>query len=105
MRALLTPLFLVSCLVGTHSHGSSAVMEKVKTGILPSGDTYSIYKVACKDQTSADVARTQRGHRWCASNGSELSCFRHPEQAADTACMNMDIAATDTDADSANAYQ
>ena len=105
MRTMLLPLFFFSYLVGAQALASSSTMERVKSGILPTGAVYNIYQVTCKDQTSAELARTQRGRRWCTSYGGELQCFKRPEHAADVACLSADLAATANGADSSTSYQ
>ena len=105
MRTLLTPLFFFSCLVGAQALASTPTMERVKSGILPTGAVYNIYEVSCKDQTSAELARTQRGRRGCTSYAGELQCFKRAEQAADVACLSADLAATGRGADPSTSYQ
>jgi hypothetical protein len=84
---------LLICLAGAQAYGSDpARMEKIKTGILPSGELYSIYEVVCHDQTPANVASLNRGRRWCTSRQGELTCYSGSTRATEVACMDTSVA-------------
>ncbi len=87
MRPLQSTVSLVIALFSASVIAGSAVSkDKVKTGILPSGDLYSIYEVSCADDSKTQIAVLDRRHNWCVMDGIDLDCFRMPEQAADQAC-------------------
>ena len=67
---------------------SAVSKDKIKTGILPSGDVYSIYEVSCADDSTTHIAMMDRRHKWCRVDGMNLDCYRMPEQAADQACAS-----------------
>ena len=96
MRYLLTPLGATIWLFGAQVLASEVpAMERVKTGILPAGGFYSIYEVGCHDQTSASIARLERGRRWCSTYNGELSCVDQARHAMEMACADHDLAAID----------
>ena len=93
MRSLVTILVATIWLAGGQTMASEGpVMERVKTGILPSGDFYSIYEVVCQDDTSASIARLERGRRWCATLNGELNCVDEAVHATDMACAGNGLA-------------
>jgi hypothetical protein len=67
--------------------------EKVKTGILPSGELYSLYQVSCGNSTTT-IASMERRTRWCTQAGDGLSCYRTADQAGEKACSLTSIAAS-----------
>ena len=90
--------FLASLLVffGAFAQASSTYhTEKVKTGILPSGDFFSIYEVDCPDKFTAAVARLDGNTRWCTSYDGELSCFLRKQEASLKACGSRAVASRD----------
>jgi hypothetical protein len=60
--------------------------EVVKTGILPSGGFYSIYEVACRDNSQANIVSLAERSRWCAGSEGELVCFKRSQLASKAAC-------------------
>ena len=106
MRVLLTPLVLTFFLAAAVAQAAGAIpLEKVKTGILPSGGLYRIYKVTCHDQSSASVVSTQRRGRWCVDYDGQLSCFRESQEASKVACSSTGLAASEDDLDALDAFQ
>ena len=76
--------------------GDSAAREKkIKTGILPTGGFYSLYEVACPDNSTVTIASMEGRTRWCTVSGGDLSCYRMPEQATYRACDYLRLAAAD----------
>ncbi len=69
--------------------------KKIKTGILPTGEFYSLYEVSCPDDSTATIASMEGRTRWCTLSGGELSCFRMAEQASYSACDYLRVAAND----------
>ena len=69
--------------------------KKIKTGILPTGEFYSLYEVSCPDDSTATIASMEGRTRWCTLAGGELSCFRMAEQASYSACDYLRVAAND----------
>jgi len=67
-------------------------LEKLKTGILPSGGFYSIYAVACGDKAPSTIASSHRRTRWCASYDGQLNCFRSAKEASSLACSGNTVA-------------
>lgn len=80
-------------------------MKKIKTGILPSGEFYTLYEATCLDQTTASLASLDRRTSWCLQNAGELSCFRQSREALHAACLSEDIASTESDLDTINSFQ
>jgi len=106
MKLIKPGIFLAAlCSVGVVQASGSISMEKIKTGILPSGEFYSIYEAACLDQPNAHVASMDRRTRWCVQEGEQLHCFRRPSEAVRAACLSEALVATDTDLDAINAFQ
>ena len=74
-------------------------MDKVKTGILPSGHLYSLYHVSCQDEHTAAIARMDRGRRWCLQVQGDLSCYGGAEQASKMACSERALLASKSPGD------
>lgn len=106
MKFIKTGFFLAALYsVASAQAADSISMEKIKTGILPSGDLYSIYAADCFGQPDAHVASMDRRTRWCIQDDQQLNCFRRPSEAARAACLSNDLVATDKDLDAINAFQ
>lgn len=65
---------------------SSLARDKIKSGILPSGDLYSIFEIQCPDASKTHIAMMDRRTRWCMIEGAGLKCVREADLAADQAC-------------------
>jgi len=103
---LFTNLLLAAGLSGSLAHASDVLpLEKVKTGILPTGSLYSLYEVSCHDQTSASVVSVARRGRWCIQHNGELSCVRESQEASRLACASSNMAAAEEDLDAMDAFQ
>ena len=90
MRSLNTAIMALILVLCSPVHATPAAdVTKVKTGILPSGELYSLYDVQCKDQFRASVASLQRGRQWCTHQQDQLTCFRRMEQASTLACTQQ----------------
>ena len=72
------------------SEGES--IQKVKTGILPTGGFFSIYEVACPQDTTASIASTDRRQRWCVEADGQLRCFGAVSEATQHACSGVLLA-------------
>ena len=106
MRILLTPLAVMFSFAAAVAQASVIMpLEKVKTGILPSGGLYSVYNVTCHDESLASVVSTQRRGRWCVEYDGQLSCFREAQEASRVACFSTDVAASKDDLDALDAFQ
>ena len=91
MRIFVAPVLLASALYGAGTHAASNMpIEKVKTGILPSGGLYSIYDVTCHDQRSVNVASIAEQGQWCINYEGELNCFKRSQEASHQACSGDD---------------
>lgn len=89
-RSLITAL----CLVASSAYAANDVaLDKVKTGILPSGGFYSLYEATCPDQHVVSVASLDRMRRWCINASGELDCVRDSQQAVQMACGRSGLAA------------
>lgn len=98
MRRLFELTLMAALLAASAAHADeSGSMEKVKSGLLPSGGFYSVYAVDCGDRSSASLASLENGRRWCTSSGGELDCFRQSADALAQACDRSEkLAAADT---------
>ena len=95
MRSTRFGIALLAALLATPTLAAErASLEKVKTGILPSGGFYRIYEVACRDQRLSSVA-TIRREQWCTLDAGNLQCFRDADDAIASACAIGTVAATD----------
>ena len=99
-------LWLLCIFSGMASAVEPQTLEKIKTGILPTGGFYSIYQVACADNSVANVAaRSRRGGPWCSGEGTQLQCFKRSSDAVQLACSAGAIADNDANPDMLNRYQ
>ncbi|MFT4613652.1 MAG: hypothetical protein ACI9NT_000793 [Bacteroidia bacterium] len=99
-------LWLMCLLSGLANGSEPQKLEKIKTGILPTGGFYSIYKVACADNSVATIgALSRRGGPWCAGDAGGLQCFRRSVDASQRACSAGSLAERDADIDALNKYQ
>ena len=88
-------LILALCLGMSSAYAADNIaLDKVKTGILPSGGFYSLYEGACHDQNAVSVASLDRMRRWCINASGDLACFRDRQEAAHLACAGTDLAST-----------
>ena len=69
-----------------------AAVQKLKTGILPDGGLYSLYRVQCPDGSDASVASLERRARWCTLQGEQLLCARSAREIGDRACAASGLA-------------
>ena len=67
-------------------------LEKLKTGILPAGGFYTIYAVACDDESTSSIVSSQRKTRWCTNYDGRLSCYRRLQEASRVACSGITVA-------------
>ena len=94
MRTTIALCLALMALFGAVAHASGTYnVEKVKTGILPSGGFYSMYSVDCPDQSTGAVASLNDRRGWCTLNGGELNCFSRKQEASYRACMSGAVAA------------
>ncbi len=91
--------FLTAVFLGSLSLASFATdateglqLEKVKKGILPSGGFYSLYEVACNDESTTTIVSTHRQSRWCTNYDGQLNCFRRSQEASNMACSGVSLA-------------
>jgi hypothetical protein len=105
MRILIGLLAGSLAITSMVSHASDSLqLDKVKTGILPSGGFYSIYSVTCEDQSTSHIARKQRD-RWCTGSDSQLECFRKASEASQMACAGMKVADSSTSPQPVDSFQ
>ncbi len=84
---------LCACLLaGAAQASDTGAINKVKTGILPSGDFFSIYEASCPQNTAVSIASTDRRRRWCADADGQLRCFRAANEATRYACSEIVLA-------------
>lgn len=99
------------CLAWTAVFGAVAqasdnyAVERVKTGILPSGGFYRMYTVDCPDQFTGAVASLNDQRRWCTLNNGEMDCFTRRQDASYSACSSGAVAATNENIDGVGNYQ
>ena len=107
MRRLFELTMITALLAASAAHAEvPGSMEKVKSGLLPSGGFYSVYAVECGDRSPASLASLERGRRWCTSRGEELDCFRQSADAMAQACDRSEkLAAAGTPTDAVGAQR
>jgi len=87
-------LLLAALFIITPAYGSEQVtVEKVKTGILPTGELYGLYEVQCADQSQGSIVSLRGRSQWCTNQNDELQCFRKMKQASHLACTNQSLLA------------
>ncbi len=87
MRSITFTATLALALSSSSVLAASAIShDRVKSGILPSGDLYSIYEVSCDNSNKTHIAMMDRRRSWCMIDSGSLECVRDPELAADQAC-------------------
>lgn len=88
--------FIVAlCLGVAPVYGSENIaLDKVKTGILPSGGFYSLYEGTCSDRNVISVASLDRMRRWCINASGELACVRESQEAVQMACSRSGLASS-----------
>ncbi len=102
MRYLTLITFLSASILSSMALAETRLdIEKTKTGILPSGEFYSLYHVSCNDDSSAAVVSMDRQRRWCFSPAGELSCFSTAQKASQMACASPNLASTEHARDAA----
>ncbi|MCR9104453.1 MAG: hypothetical protein NXI15_04110 [Gammaproteobacteria bacterium] len=96
MRTFTLLLFFAGSLFANTALAEARLdIEKTKTGILPSGEFYSLYNVNCQDSSSAAVVSMDRQRQWCFSPDGELSCFSTAQKASQMACAAPNLAAAE----------
>ena len=87
-------MLCIFLLAGAAQASGNGPLYKVKTGILPSGDFFSIYEASCPQNTAVSIASLDRRQRWCVESSGQLRCFRAAREAARYACSDMFLAGT-----------
>lgn len=85
-------ILCVFLLAGAAHAGGIGSLNKVKTGILPTGGFFSIYEASCPQNTAVSIASTDRRQRWCVESDGQLRCFRAASEATRYACSNVFLA-------------
>jgi len=94
MRSILSLLFAALFIMMSPAYGSEQVtVEKVKTGILPTGELYGLYQVQCADQSQGSIVSLRGRSQWCTNQNDELQCFRKMKQASHLACTHQRLLA------------
>lgn len=88
MNFLLKTVMLATLLAAAAQASEPALMQKVKTGILPSGAFYSVYEVGCASGASSAVISLEGRSRWCATEGGDMVCMRRLRDASRLACTS-----------------
>ncbi len=86
-------------LTGAAHASDTGSINKVKTGILPTGGFFSIYEAACPQDAAVSIASTDRRQRWCVQSDGQLRCFGAAKEATRYACSGVLLA--DSNGDSA----
>ena len=87
-------LLLAALFIITPAYGSEPVtVEKVKTGILPTGELYGLYEVQCANQSQGSIVSLRGRSQWCTNQNDELQCFRKMKQASHLACTHQRLLA------------
>ena len=89
MRSTKAFFLLLAVTTSTTTMASGASLDRVKSGILPTGGYYHLYEARCADQQLVTVASTDRSTRWCAERGGDVSCFRRSQDAVVAACSSQ----------------
>ncbi|MCX2976975.1 hypothetical protein [Candidatus Marimicrobium litorale] len=76
---------------GAHASDTGSI-NKIKTGILPTGGFFSIYEAACPQNTAVSIASTDRRQRWCVQSDGQLRCFGAASEATRYACSGVLLA-------------
>jgi len=84
-------------LTGAAHASDNGSINKVKTGILPTGGFFSIYEASCPQDAAVSIASTDRRQRWCVQADGQLRCFGAASEATRYACANMLLADTADD--------
>jgi hypothetical protein len=94
MRSIPSLLFATLFIMMSPAYGSEQVtVEKVKTGILPTGELYGLYAVQCADQSQGSIVSLRGRSQWCTNQNDELQCFRKMQQASHLACTDQRLMA------------
>ena len=94
MRSLYSLLFAALFIMVSPAYGSEQLtVEKVKTGILPTGELYGLYEVQCADQSQGSIVSLRGRGQWCTNQNDELQCFRKIDQASQLACSAQQLLA------------
>ena len=84
---------LCACLLtGAAQASDGGSINKVKTGILPTGGFFSIYEAACPQDAAVSIASTDRRRRWCVESDGQLRCFGAASEATRHACSGVLLA-------------
>ena len=67
-------------------------IDKVKVGILSAPATYTIYQVACSDESNGAIASFSGDRRWCLADEGVLECYRNKHDAAAEVCSELVVA-------------
>lgn len=89
MKRIALTLGLLGAFAAGASASQTGELERVKTGILPSGGFYSVYTVVCSTG-KASIARLRDSRQWCVETpelAATLECFKRSEDASNVACM------------------
>ena len=79
--------------------------EKIKTGILPAGGFYSLFKVDCGNEVTGSIASLKGRTSWCTSHVGQMSCFTSKQEASIRACMTSAVAVADDGLNDVDKYQ
>ncbi len=94
MRSIHPLLIAALFIIVSPAYGSEHVtVEKVKTGILPTGELYGLYQVQCANQSQGSIVSLRGRSQWCTNQNDELQCFRKMQQASHLACTNQRLLA------------
>ena len=88
MHSLLKTAVAATFLSAAAQASDSAPLQKVKTGILPSGAFYSVYEVVCASGAPSAVVSLEGRSRWCATEGGDMVCMRRLGDASRLACAS-----------------
>ena len=102
------PYWAISmALFGAFANASSDHFDtkKVKTGILPAGGFYTVYRVDCREEVTASIASLNGKRRWCSLQDGAMNCFSSRQRASLSACMREGVAVVENTLDMAEPYQ
>ena len=106
MRQLVCVFCFLLTSLGSVSHASGRLdIEKVKTGILPSGGLYSLYAVVCSDQGSGSIVQLKDENRWCTLLEGTMRCHTWLRDASLSACMSGALAVAEDKVEKTLNYQ
>ena len=88
MHPLLTLVLLVPLLSAAVQASDTAPLQKLKTGILPTGAFYSVYEIGCASGATSAVISLEGRSRWCATEDGSMVCMRRLGDASRLACAS-----------------